>query len=272
MLLPGSLSASAWSRSGPRRLAGLLSESGGRTLYLLDVRTPGEFVAAPLPRLTRQAPGRPASCQATDQYVATLGARVVLIDGRETVRASRLPRQWLIQLGLSEVYVYGADAADLGSPARNPGGAGGLDEAEPVSAAEVAQALRGDARLTVIDLAGPPLYFEERRYIPGSVYAPAVHPALIPVSWPGPWAGRADLFRRSPGPPYGGRDRVSTWLARHRVGLRTDAWIAAGHPYETGVDRLALTPDVTLPGRIQCKHEATCAPSTSGGETRSLTS
>ena len=230
---------------GPAQLAGLLSESGGRTLYLLDVRTPGEFVAGHYPG-SRPAPGGQL-VQATDQYVATLGARVVLIDGRETVRAT-VAASWLIQLGLSEVYVYGADAADLRVTGPEPGRvAGRLDEAEPVSAAEVAQALRGDARLTVIDLAGPPLYFEERRYIPGSVYARrstlAADPGLL--------AGLGQVVLTS---SDGALARLTAGELASVPGSRvtalaggTDAWIAAGHPYETGVDQLALTPDVTLP-------------------------
>src|SRR5262249_6133075 len=55
-----------------------------RTLYLLDVRDPSEYVAGHVPGAI-SAPGGQL-VQATDQYVGTLGARLVLIDDLE-VRA-----------------------------------------------------------------------------------------------------------------------------------------------------------------------------------------
>ena len=66
-----------------------------RTTHLLDVRTPAEFVDGHLPRST-SAPGGQL-VQATDEYVATRGARLVLVDDdgtRATMTAS-----WLIQMG-----------------------------------------------------------------------------------------------------------------------------------------------------------------------------
>ncbi len=72
-----------------------------RTLYLFDVRTPEEYAAGHLAG-ARSAPGGQL-VQATDAYMATLNARVVLVDS-DGVRA-RMTASWLKQMGLAEVYV-----------------------------------------------------------------------------------------------------------------------------------------------------------------------
>lgn len=60
-------------------------ESAARTTYVLDVRTPEEFERGHWPQ-ARLAPGGQL-LQATDRWLATLGARVVLVDA-EGVRAT----------------------------------------------------------------------------------------------------------------------------------------------------------------------------------------
>ena len=74
-----------------------------RTLYLFDVRSPSEYKRGHR-RHFRNAPGGQL-IQATDEYVATRGARIVLTDDdltRATVTAS-----WLLEMGW-EAYVYEA--------------------------------------------------------------------------------------------------------------------------------------------------------------------
>ncbi len=74
-----------------------------RTLYLFDVRSPAEYERGHR-RHFRNAPGGQL-IQATDEYVATRGARIVLTDDdltRATVAAS-----WLLEMGW-EAYVYEA--------------------------------------------------------------------------------------------------------------------------------------------------------------------
>ena len=74
-----------------------------RTLYLFDVRSPSEYERGHR-RHFRNAPGGQL-IQATDEYVATRGARIVLTDDdltRATVTAS-----WLLEMGW-EAYVYEA--------------------------------------------------------------------------------------------------------------------------------------------------------------------
>ena len=84
------------------------SEASVRTLYLLDVRTPEEFAAAHVAG-ARHAPGGQL-VQATDEYVATRHARIVLFDS-ERVRAV-MTASWLIQLGWREVHVYDGAIGD----------------------------------------------------------------------------------------------------------------------------------------------------------------
>ncbi|NBS56981.1 MAG: sulfurtransferase [Betaproteobacteria bacterium] len=108
-------------RFGLRRLdrAGLarLAAEGGRTTYLFDVRSPEEYAQGHLPGAV-SAPGGQL-VQATDTYMATRNARVVLADS-EGVRAV-MTASWLLQMGWPEVYVFEdaprveeLSAADLG--------------------------------------------------------------------------------------------------------------------------------------------------------------
>ncbi|MBL6455726.1 thiosulfate sulfurtransferase [Belnapia sp. T6] len=92
-------------RSGVKTIdrAGLdrLLADGGRTTYLLDVRDPAEYAAGHLVG-SRSAPGGQL-VQATDQWVAVRGARIVLVD--DTGVRARMTGGWLRQLGQWEVYV-----------------------------------------------------------------------------------------------------------------------------------------------------------------------
>jgi rhodanese-related sulfurtransferase len=80
-------------------VAGWLAD-GARTTYLIDVRSPEEFAASPAPGFVH-APGGQL-VQATDQWIGTRGARLVLAD-TEMVRAPTAAR-WLRQQG-HETYV-----------------------------------------------------------------------------------------------------------------------------------------------------------------------
>jgi rhodanese-related sulfurtransferase len=82
-------------------LALLERESGEHTLYRFDVRDPLEYEAGH-PSGWRSAPGGQL-VQATDEYVGTLHARVVLRDD-DGVRA-RMTASWLRQLGYLDVHV-----------------------------------------------------------------------------------------------------------------------------------------------------------------------
>jgi rhodanese-related sulfurtransferase len=89
-------------------LAEWRAESGQRSLYVLDVRTPEEYEAGHL-RGARSAPGGQL-VQETDSFLATWGARIVLVDDNG-VRAT-MTASWLRQMGWDEVAVLTAGPAD----------------------------------------------------------------------------------------------------------------------------------------------------------------
>lgn len=98
-------------RAGVRRvnateLERFEAEAPLRTLYRFDVRTRQEYEAGHLPGW-RWAPGGQL-VQATDEYLATRGARVVLHD-TDGVRALTTAA-WLAQLGAHEVFVHSLPA------------------------------------------------------------------------------------------------------------------------------------------------------------------
>src|SRR5438067_5315465 len=82
-------------------LARFTAETGQRTLYLFDVRSPEEYLAGHLAG-ARSAPGGQL-VQATDVYMATRNPRIVLVDD-DGVRAA-MSGSWLVQMGWTGVYV-----------------------------------------------------------------------------------------------------------------------------------------------------------------------
>jgi rhodanese-related sulfurtransferase len=139
------------------------AEANQRTLYLFDVRDPQDYAARHVDGAV-SAPGGQL-VQATDQYVGTLGARIVLIDDAE-VRAV-MTASWLKQMGLRDIVVLvergtetkPPDFAILGTPATAE---------KAIDCTALATLLeRGEA--TVIDLAPSPQY--RKGHIPGSWFA-----------------------------------------------------------------------------------------------------
>jgi rhodanese-related sulfurtransferase len=88
------------------------AESNERTLYLFDVRDPREYEAGHVAGAL-SAPGGQL-VQATDQYVGTLGARIVLVDEHE-VRAV-MTASWLRQMGWNDVFVLVETGGETGAP------------------------------------------------------------------------------------------------------------------------------------------------------------
>lgn len=84
-----------------------------RSVYLFDVRDPAEYQAGHVPGAV-SAPGGQL-VQATDQYVGTLGAVLVLVDDAE-VRAL-MTASWLRQMGWRDVFVLAAVGTETGWPA-----------------------------------------------------------------------------------------------------------------------------------------------------------
>ena len=91
------------------QMSAWLAESD-RTTYVMDVRTPEEFAAGHLPEATG-APGGQL-VQATDEYLVTRGARVVLAD-HDGVGAT-MTASWLIQMGWDACVLEPDWAGELG--------------------------------------------------------------------------------------------------------------------------------------------------------------
>src|SRR5579863_6263723 len=95
-----------------RTLLDTWRDDSQRTLYVFDVRDPAEYEAGHLPGAV-SAPGGQL-VQATDQYVGTLGARIVLVDDAE-VRAA-MTASWLRQMGWRDVFILTEKGTETGWP------------------------------------------------------------------------------------------------------------------------------------------------------------
>jgi rhodanese-related sulfurtransferase len=118
-----------------------------RTTYLFDVRTPEEYAAGAAPGFAH-APGGQL-VQATDQWIGTRGARVVLADDEE-VRAP-MTAQWLRQLGHEAYVLEGGIAAASGLLGLRDTAQPLLASPDPIAPDELAGRVR-DGRLRLIDL------------------------------------------------------------------------------------------------------------------------
>jgi rhodanese-related sulfurtransferase len=122
-------------------LAGWLGEADRRTTFLIDVRTPEEFAAGHLPGSV-SAPGGQL-VQAIDRWVATRGARLVLID--DVGARAVMTAQWLLQMGWEAVVLdHPFDGATLATGASTePRPA--LPDVLAVGVAEMAHWINGGA-------------------------------------------------------------------------------------------------------------------------------
>jgi rhodanese-related sulfurtransferase len=139
------------------------AESDRRSLYLFDVRDPREYEAGHVPGAL-SAPGGQL-VQATDQYVGTLGARIVLVDDAE-VRAV-MTASWLRQMGWKDVFVLAEAGSETGWPATPMLGSAPPLELRIDCAGLAALIARSEA--TVVDLSLSRDYLAA--HIPGSYFA-----------------------------------------------------------------------------------------------------
>ncbi len=202
-------------------LARFTVEAEQRTLYLFDVRSPEEYIAGHLAG-ARSAPGGQL-VQATDVYMATRNARIVLVDD-DGVRAA-MTGSWLVQMGWPEVCVL--EGGLKGRPLVQGMPKSVIPELERAVPATISpselKTLIDKGEVSVVDLAPSIAY--ETGHIPGAWFA---------------------VRARLPG----SLDRVP----KRRLGDGafpeikvldggTAAWRAAGLPLATGREAMADTPD-----------------------------
>jgi rhodanese-related sulfurtransferase len=133
-----------------------------RTVYVFDVRDPTEYEKGHFPG-ARTAPGGQL-VQATDHYVGTLGARIVLVDDAE-VRAV-MTASWLRQMGWQDVFVL-AEPGDE-TTAQQPQPLGCVKIELRISCAELS-ALMAENAATIVDLSLSGAY--RKAHIPGAWFA-----------------------------------------------------------------------------------------------------
>jgi rhodanese-related sulfurtransferase len=227
-------------------LAAWRAESDRRTLYVLDVRTPEEYVAGHLAG-ARPAPGGQL-VQETDAHIATWNARIVLVDDNG-VRAT-MTASWLKQMGWNDVAVLVANAAD-GDWETGPhrpqvlGLAGvAIDTIQPTGLRDQLAA----GRTVVVDLDTSRRYAQG--HIPGAWFAirsqlagalamlPRVETIVLTSS-------DGDLAQLAAAELVGHSSASVMALAGG-----TAAWVRAGLPVETGRTYMASEPeDVVLSAR-----------------------
>ncbi|MEQ8346991.1 MAG: rhodanese-like domain-containing protein [Sneathiellaceae bacterium] len=220
-------------------LAAWRAAADDRTLYLLDVRTAAEFAAGTLPG-ARHAPGGQL-VQATDEYLATRGSRIVLVDG-EAVRAP-MTAAWLRQLGFAEtVWLQGGLAPAEAAPPQPEPGPLDFRAVETVTPFEAKAVLDSGEAAALIDLADSATF--QAGHIPGAWWS--VRARLVEGLVRMPAVGF--LILTSPdgvAAHYGARDLIA---ARPDLILRvlqggTGAWIEAGLALETGMPAALCEPD-----------------------------
>jgi rhodanese-related sulfurtransferase len=204
-----------------------------RTLYLLDVRSPEEYVAGHLPGAV-SAPGGQL-VQATDTYIAVRPSVVVLTDN-DGVRAT-MTAAWLLQMGHDEVYVHAAGEAACGEKgdAALPLLQGAVLHARSIEVAGLRQQLdAGTAQVVDLDTS---LRYREG-HIPGAwhVVRSRLKQQLQKVPVAGEWVLTAGDERLARLAAADAARQFTTPVSVLTGG--TAAWIAAGQPLETGDERM----------------------------------
>ena len=148
-------------------LAALERDDVNRSLYRLDVRTRQEYEAGHLAGSLWAEGGQ--LVQATDQWIATRHARIVLIDDEIGARAA-ITASWLLQLGWSDVQVYALDpqteALETG-PERPL--VVGLPAPQPTISASDLKSLLESGKAVLLDVSNSQTYVAG--HVPGARFA-----------------------------------------------------------------------------------------------------
>jgi rhodanese-related sulfurtransferase len=208
------------------------AEADRRSLYLLDVRSPEEYAAGHFAG-ARSAPGGQL-VQAFDEWVGTFGARLVLLDGPDAVRAT-LTASWLAQLNVGEVFVHATtpSGADLASGPEPAALAAPLPAVARTDAAGLAAAL-GQGGATVVDVDTSARY--RAGHVPGAHFAlrSRLRAADIPGSGPIVLTSEDQTLAA-----FAAADLAATTVRPVSVlDGGTEAWRAAGYELEAGETRL----------------------------------
>lgn len=208
----------------------LRSKSTGRTIYLLDVRTPEEFLAGHHPDAV-SAPGGQL-IQETDRYVGVRGAILVLVD--DTGVRAKLTASWLKRLGWKDVYALPEikqQAGLVSGPRRPqniivPDNVVWIDAAATHAKLEAGQAIALDLSLSAAHQTGhiPGAYFATRVGLQSQLAALAQDREIILVSEDGILAA----LTVGDGMDWGGRA-----VCVLKDGMA--AWRDAGNAVETGM-------------------------------------
>jgi rhodanese-related sulfurtransferase len=204
------------------------AERDERTLYLCDVRSPEEFFAA-RPRGFASTPGG-QFVQATDEWIAVRGARIVLFDD-DGVRA-RMAASWLVQMGWeAAVLADGVVSADeIGEPPPRRAAASTPARVETWTVATLRERRREAA---VVDLAPSGAY--RAGHIPGAHFIRGTRLQADIARVP----GAGPIVLTSPDGRLAADNAGELVGATARpVGVLdggTAAWMAAGLPLETQV-------------------------------------
>ena len=217
-----------------------------RTLYLLDVRSRGEFEHAHLAG-SRHAPGGQL-VQATDEFVGVRGARIVLIDPARV--RSVMTASWLNQMGWDDVHVLEPEGGDgwagwaIEQGAAVPAMAG-FEPWPSITAAALNERIRTGG-VTALDLSTSLRHRD--RHVPGAWWAvrsrlAEVKSTLAELNLP---LDRLVLTSEDGVLAHlAAPDAAALWPGTDIAVLDggNAAWFAAQLPVETGITRMTTTPD-----------------------------
>lgn len=149
--------------------AELLADAS-RTTYVIDVRTPEEFAAGTVSGARLIQGGQ--LVQATDEHIAVRGARIILVDTADHVRAASTV-QWLHYLHNGPVHVIDAQAGGADTSTERAAKPIPLPDVPVISGAELAAAIQSDTPPVIYDLRGSLAY--EAGHLPGAVHTRREH-------------------------------------------------------------------------------------------------
>jgi rhodanese-related sulfurtransferase len=207
-----------------------------RTLYVFDVRTPGEYAAGHVPGMKHIAGGQ--LVQETDRHAATWGARVVLVDD-DGVRAT-MTAHWMQQMGWDVAVMtldkFG-DARETGAYVPRVLGLDGVS-VPSIDVAALNARLRAVSAI-VVDLDWSRGYVAG--HIPGAWFAIRARLNAAFAALP---EAAAIVFTSSDG--VLARLAAAEWDGRAPAAVLalsggTTAWVAAGYALKRGAERMAST-------------------------------